>query len=54
MKICIDLTSLADNLSGIERYAACISLEMIKAHVDDYILVFKKVNITILEVLIHL
>lgn len=42
MKICIDLTSLADNLSGIERYAACISLEMIKAHVDDYILVFKK------------
>ena len=42
MTICIDLTSLADNLSGIERYAACISLEMIKAHDDKYILVFKK------------
>lgn len=42
MKICIDLTSLADNLSGIERYAACISSEMIKAHDDKYILIFKK------------
>ena len=42
MKICIDLTSLADNLSGIERYAACISLEMIRAHSDTFTLVFKK------------
>ena len=42
MKICIDLTALADNLSGIERYAACISLEMIKQHEEQYILVFKQ------------
>lgn len=42
MRICIDLTSLADNFSGIERYAACLSLEMIKAHDDEYILVFKR------------
>ena len=41
MRICIDLTSLADNLSGIERYAACISFEMIKAHDDEYVLIFK-------------
>ena len=42
MKICIDLTSLADNLSGIERYAACISLEMIKQFDEEYVLIFKK------------
>ena len=42
MHICLDLTSLVDNLSGIERYAACVSLEMIKAHSDEYTLVFKK------------
>lgn len=42
MHICIDLTSLVDNLSGIERYAACISLEIIKAHSDVFTLVFKK------------
>lgn len=42
MHLCIDLTSLVDNLSGIERYAACISLEMIRAHSDTFTLVFKK------------
>lgn len=42
MRICFDLTSLEDNLSGIERYAACISLEMIKSYFEEYILVFKK------------
>ena len=41
MKICIDLTSLADNLSGIERYAACLSLELIKYIENEYILLFK-------------
>ena len=41
MRICIDLTSLADNFSGIERYAACISLELIKNYNDTFILVFK-------------
>lgn len=42
MKIVIDLTSLADNFSGIERYALNISTEMLKN--DDknkYILLFK-------------
>lgn len=42
MHLCIDLTSLVDNLSGIERYAACISLEIIRAHSDVFTLVFKK------------
>lgn len=41
MKICIDLTSLADNFSGIERFAACISYEMINQNDDNYILIFK-------------
>lgn len=41
MKILIDLTSLADNFSGIERYAACISYEMILESQDKYILLFK-------------
>lgn len=41
MKICIDLTSLADNFSGIERYAACISMELIKQHHEEYVLIFK-------------
>ena len=41
MRICIDLTSLADNLSGIERYAACISLELLKHKEDQFILLFK-------------
>lgn len=41
MKICIDLTSLADNFSGIERFAACLALEMIDSTNNDFILVFK-------------
>ena len=45
MKIAIDLTSLADNFSGIERYAMCITKELIeldekKEH--KYILLFKR------------
>lgn len=35
------MTSLADNFSGIERYAACLSMEMIKDYSNNYILVFK-------------
>lgn len=41
MRICIDLTALADNLSGIERYAACLTLEMLKHENDYFILLFK-------------
>lgn len=41
MKILIDLTSLADNFSGIERYAASISLGMLEDQRNSYILVFK-------------
>lgn len=40
MKILIDLTSLADNFSGIERYAACITKELLKEK-NEYILLFK-------------
>ena len=42
MTICYDLTSLSDNLSRIERYAACISQEMIRAHNDNFVLIFKR------------
>lgn len=42
MNILIDLTSLADNFSGIERYAACLALEMIKDINHLYILIFKE------------
>lgn len=42
MRVLIDLTSLADNFSGIERYAACLSLEMIKDFSMDFVLVFKR------------
>lgn len=42
MKILIDLTSLADNFSGIERYAACIALEMVEYSDTDFILLFKE------------
>ena len=42
MKILIDLTSLADHLSGIERYAACLTLEMLKEKDNTYILIFKR------------
>ena len=42
MKIVIDLTSLADNFSGIERYTLNISKEMIKIDKkNQYILIFK-------------
>lgn len=47
MKIVIDLTSLADNFSGIERYAASISRELLLIedekinYKNNYILVFK-------------
>jgi len=41
MKILIDLTSLADNFSGIERYAACLSIELLKEESILYILLFK-------------
>lgn len=42
MKILIDLTSLADNFSGIERFAACLASEMIKNNNNQYILLFKE------------
>lgn len=42
MKILIDLTSLADNFSGIERYAASLALEMLHDEKNTYILVFKE------------
>lgn len=41
MKILIDLTSLADNFSGIERFALSISKELIRHNKNKYILVFK-------------
>ncbi len=42
MKLVIDLTSLYDHISGIERYAMEITLGMIETHPEiDYILVFK-------------
>ena len=41
MKILIDLTSLADNFSGIERFALSITKELIKHTDTEYILVFK-------------
>ena len=42
MRILIDLTSLADNFSGIERFAACITYEMLTQSDDDFVLVFKE------------
>ena len=44
MKVLIDLTSLADNFSGIERFALSITKELIsdRSRSDiEYILVFK-------------
>lgn len=41
MRILIDLTSLADNFSGIERYAACLTKEMIKDETIEFVLLFK-------------
>ncbi len=45
MRIAIDLTSLADNFSGIERYAMSIAKELIEMDAegkDTYILLFKR------------
>lgn len=42
MKILIDLTSLADNFSGIERYALNISLQLIKNENHKFVLCFKE------------
>lgn len=41
MKIFVDLTSLADNFSGIERFALSITQEMVKHAEHTYILAFK-------------
>ncbi len=41
MQILIDLTSLADNFSGIERFALSVTKEMIKETSYQFILVFK-------------
>lgn len=43
MKIVLDLTALADNFTGIERYAASIAREMVLISQEDrFILVFKE------------
>ena len=43
MKVAIDLTSLADNFSGIERYAANMAAAIIKQDsANDYVLLFKE------------
>lgn len=41
MRICVDLTSLADNFSGIERFALSITKELIKNDDHQWILLFK-------------
>lgn len=41
MRICVDLTSLADNFSGIERFALSITKELIKNTEHHWILLFK-------------
>ena len=42
MRIVIDLTSLSYHLSGIERYALCITLALLKIdHKNSYILIFR-------------
>ena len=42
MKILIDLTILADNFSGIERYALNMSLNLIKNNQHEFFLLFKE------------
>ena len=42
LKIAIDLTSLADNFSGIERYAFGIAYELVQRKEHEYVLVFKE------------
>lgn len=41
MRILIDLTSLADNFSGIERFAMNMALNLLENHENRYVLVFK-------------
>lgn len=42
MKIAIDLTSLSYHMTGIERYAACMTEEILKADSkNEYILIFR-------------
>lgn len=41
MKILVDLTTLADNFSGIERFASRITYELIKNKNIEFILLFK-------------
>lgn len=41
MRICVDLTSLADNFSGIERFALSITKELLKDEKHHWILLFK-------------
>ena len=41
MKILIDLTALADNFSGIERFALSITKELIKNSANQWVLLFK-------------
>lgn len=41
MRVCVDLTSLADNFSGIERFALSITKELIKNKNIYWILLFK-------------
>lgn len=43
MRIAIDLTSLADNFSGIERYAANMAMSIVEQDdVDKFVLLFKE------------
>lgn len=41
MRICVDLTSLSDNFSGIERFALSITKELVKNIEHRWILLFK-------------
>lgn len=42
MRVAIDLTALADNFSGIERYAACMARSILEQDdADELVLVFK-------------
>ena len=42
MKVCIDLSALDDNFSGIERFAYSITRSLIQIDLENkYILIFK-------------
>lgn len=42
MRVAVDLTSLADNFTGIERYAACMAKALIEVDSrNSYVLIFK-------------